>query len=88
MNAHRHKWEVSKESGKLVCNVDKCNTMTDLDTLLANTRVETANQTKVDVLVKQLRAGELKKFAYEPAYAWVTAHAPNVAVRPEQATFL
>lgn len=64
---HVHKWRCFG-TDKLICD---CNTVTSIKDLLANTETDTAKQTKIDILSKQLFAGELKKAAHEEAYVWV-----------------
>lgn len=74
MDNHLHKWHCFHDT-KLICN--DCKTVTDIKDLMANTESATAIKTKLEVLSKQLFAGELKKAAHDTAYAWVRQHNPE-----------
>lgn len=70
MTTHIHKWHCFKDD-LVTCEAGDCNTIIKIADLLANTEQTTAKITKVQLLSKQLFAGELKKPAHESAYAWV-----------------
>jgi hypothetical protein len=74
---HTHKWEVLKGSNKLICNLNGCETVTEIHVLLANTVIETKKATKHELLSAQLFARELRKDARDAAYSWVMANGPE-----------
>jgi hypothetical protein len=74
------KWTVMHTGTRLICAIPRCDTISDLDTVIANTRADAARTEKINILSKQLFAGDLKKKARDDAYAWVRANAPDRTV--------
>lgn len=88
MKEHKHKWAVfTKSPLRLICEVKNCEVVSDIDTALANAKAEAANQAKIEILVTQLRNGDLRKSARDVAYAYVRKHGAHVEV-PEQRLFV
>lgn len=79
MNNHTHKWSVLAAPDKLQCA--KCDTVSTIDTLLANTATDAARDAKITLLSDQLFARELKKPAHDAAYLWVKINAPTLPGR-------
>jgi hypothetical protein len=82
---HVHKWECLR-TDKLICH--RCNTVAEIDTLITNNRNDAYLKAKVDILSKQLYAGDLKKDAREKAYAWLMEHSPDAIKKDEQVSLL
>lgn len=82
---HVHKWECLRVD-KLICH--RCNTVAEIDTLITNNRNDAYLKAKVDILSKQLYAGDLKKDAREKTYAWLMEHSPDAIKKDEQVSLL
>ena len=75
---HVHKWECLRAD----------NTVAEIDTLITNNRNDAYLKAKVDILSKQLYAGDLKKDAREKAYAWLMEYSPDAIKEDEQVSLL
>lgn len=69
---HKCNWSMIPGTNRLICN--KCNVVSDIDTLLANATASAYKKAQVDLLSRQLYARDLKKSARDKAYAWVRSN--------------
>lgn len=88
MDEHIHQWATSDKPNILICKNKNCKTVADLSTVLHNTSVEAAETAKVELLVAQLYAKDLKKTAHDNAYAYVISkNQPIVVATSQQESF-
>lgn len=74
VSKHTHKWTCLRDK-LLICPT--CDTVTEIDDLLANTAYDAWMSAKISILSDQLYANELKKDARNIAYAWVRKNNPD-----------
>jgi hypothetical protein len=78
MADHYHNWQ-PLGNNKVSC---KCDVVTDIETLLHNTKKKAVQDTKIQLLSDQLYKRELKKQAHDAAYTWVMSQNPNAILQP------
>lgn len=87
MKEHIHSWVTTGKHNQLICTDHECQTISTVDTVLNNTAIAAAKAARLEVLITQLRNGDLKKASHDQAYAYVRSQTPP-AFMEKQESFL